>query len=152
MLLKCCIQYVTKFGKLSSGYRTGRSQFSFQSQRIAVPKNIQTTVQLHSFHTLARLCSKFPKPGFNSMWTENFQMYKLSLEKAGEPEIKLPAFTGSQRKQGNSRKTFISSSMTTWNLRLCGSQQTVENSSRDRNTRPRYLSTEKPVCRSSSNI
>jgi len=35
-------------------------------------------------------------------------MYKLSLEKAGEPEIKLPAFTGSQRKQGNSRKTSAS--------------------------------------------
>ena len=61
MLFKCCTQYFSIFGKLISGYRTGRSQFSFQSQRIAVPKNIQTTVQLHSFHTLARLCSKSSK-------------------------------------------------------------------------------------------
>ena len=42
----------SKFEKLSSGHRTGKSQFSFQSQRKAMPKNAQTTTQLHSFHTL----------------------------------------------------------------------------------------------------
>ena len=47
MLLKCYIQYVSKFGKFSSGHRTGKSQFSFQPQRRAVPKNIQTMVQMH---------------------------------------------------------------------------------------------------------
>ena len=41
-------------GKLSSGHRTGKGQFSFQSQRKAMPKNIQTTVQLHSSHTPAK--------------------------------------------------------------------------------------------------
>ena len=39
------------------------------------------------------------------MWTENFQMYKVDLEKADEPEIKLPTYAGSRRKQENSRKT-----------------------------------------------
>ena len=43
-----------KFGKLSSGHGTGKGQFSFQSQRREMPKNVQTTIQLHSFHTLAR--------------------------------------------------------------------------------------------------
>ena len=43
-----------KFGKLSSGHRTGKGQFSFQSQRKAVPKNAQTTAQLHSSHTLVK--------------------------------------------------------------------------------------------------
>ena len=43
-----------KFGKLSSGHRTGKGQFSFQSQRKAVPKNAQTTTQLHSSHTLVK--------------------------------------------------------------------------------------------------
>ena len=37
----------SKFGKLSSGHRTGKGQFSFQSQRKAMPKNAQTTAQLH---------------------------------------------------------------------------------------------------------
>jgi len=40
--------YASKFGKLSSANRTGNGQFSFQSQRRAMPKNVQTTAQLHS--------------------------------------------------------------------------------------------------------
>ena len=43
-----------KFGKLRSGHRTGKGQFSFQSQRKAMPKNAQTTAQLHSSHMLVK--------------------------------------------------------------------------------------------------
>ena len=43
-----------QIGKLSSGHRTGQGQFSFQSQRKAMPKNAQTTEQLHSSHTLVK--------------------------------------------------------------------------------------------------
>ena len=39
MLWKCCTQYASKFGKLSSGHRTGKGQFSLKSQRKAMPKN-----------------------------------------------------------------------------------------------------------------
>ena len=72
-----------------------KSKFALQSQRRAMTKSVQTTVQLHSFHTLTRSCSKFSKLGFSSIWTKNFQMYKLDLEKAEELEIKLPTSTGS---------------------------------------------------------
>ena len=48
MLWKCCTQYVSKFGELSSGHRTGKGQFAFQSQRKAMPKNAQTTIALIS--------------------------------------------------------------------------------------------------------
>ena len=44
----------SKFGKLSSGHRTGKGQFSYQSQRREMPKNAQTTKQLYSSHTLAK--------------------------------------------------------------------------------------------------
>ena len=54
MLLKCCTKHASKFGKLSSGHKTGKGQFSFQSQRNAMPKNAQTTAQLHSSHTLGK--------------------------------------------------------------------------------------------------
>ena len=54
MLLKCYIQYASKLGKLSSGHRTGKGQFSFQFQIKVMPKDVQTTTQLHSFHTLAK--------------------------------------------------------------------------------------------------
>ena len=43
-----------KFGKLSSGHRTGKGQFSSQSQRKAMPKNAETTAQLHSSHMLVK--------------------------------------------------------------------------------------------------
>ena len=59
-----------------------------------------------SFHMLVRLCSKSSKLGFNSTWIENFQ-YKLCLEKAEEPEIKLPTLVNhgkSNRVPGKSNR------------------------------------------------
>ena len=53
MLLNYYTQYASKFGKLSSHHRTGKGQFSFQSQRKALPKNAQTTTQFHSSHMLS---------------------------------------------------------------------------------------------------
>ena len=111
MLLKCCTQHASKFGKLCSGDRTRKGQVSFQSQRKAMPKDVQTTAQLYSFHMLAKYCSKFSKWAFNILWTLNFQMFKLDLEKAEEPEIKLPISGGSKKKQENSRKTSFSASL-----------------------------------------
>ena len=43
-----------QIGKLSTGHRTGKGQFSFQSLRKAMPKNAQTTAQLHSSHMLVK--------------------------------------------------------------------------------------------------
>ena len=112
MLWKCCTQYASTFGKLSSGHGTGKGQFSFQSQRKAMTKNALTTAQLHSSHMLVKSHSKFSKPGFSNMWTVNFQMFKLVLEKAEEPEIKLPTSAGSWKKQESFRKTSISALLT----------------------------------------
>ena len=75
---------------------------------------------------------------------------QLVLEKAEEPEIKLPTSAGSWKKQASSRKTSISvlltmpKPLTLWIT-------TVENSERDGNTRPPDLPLEKSVCRSGSN-
>ena len=81
----------------------------------------------------------------------NFQMFKLDLEKAEEPEIKLPTSAGSSKKQESSRKTSTSPQLTTLRPLTVWTQQTVENSSKDGNTRPPDLPLEKPVCRSGSN-
>ena len=59
-------QYASKFGKLSSSHRTGKGQFSFQSQRKTMPKNHQTTAQLHSSHTLKRNTQNSLSKGFSS--------------------------------------------------------------------------------------
>ena len=84
-----------QFGKLSSANRTGKGQFSFQFQRRAMPKNVQTTVQLHSFYMLARSCSKSFNLGFNNTQTKNLQMYQVDLEKTEETGIKLSTSAGS---------------------------------------------------------
>ena len=152
MLWKWGTQYASKFGKLSSGHRTGKGLFSVQSQRKAMTKNVQTTTQLYSFDVLARSCLKSSKLDFNSTWTENFQMFNLDLEKAEELEIKLPRSVGSYKKQKNSRKTFASASLTmvkpltVWITTNCGKFL-----KREGNTRPPYLFPEKPVCRTRSN-
>ena len=59
-----------------------------------------------------KIISKSFKPGFNSTRTKNFQMCKLDLEKAEEPEIKLATFVGSSRNQESSRKTSTSALLT----------------------------------------
>ena len=68
--------------------------------------------RLHSSHALVKKCSKFFNSGFSNMWTMNFQMFKLLLKKAEEPEIKLPTSAGSSKKQESSRKTSISALQT----------------------------------------
>ena len=48
-VVKVLPQYVSKFGKLSSGHRTRKCHFSFQSQRKAMPKNAQTLYNVAHF-------------------------------------------------------------------------------------------------------
>ena len=137
--------------KTRSGHRTGKGQFSFQSQqRRRVPKNVQTTIQLHSFHMLVKLYLKSFKLGFSSIWTKNFQMYKLGLEKAEETEIKsqhLLDHRESKRIPENIYFCFIDYTKAF----DCVDHNKMENSSIDRNTRPPSLCSEKPICRSRSN-
>ena len=139
-------QYFSKFGKLSSGHKTGKIQFSFQSQKKTMPKNVQTTARLHLSHMLTKKCSKLCKLDFNSIWTVNFQMFKLNLEKVEEPEIKLPTSVRSYKNKEISRKTPIYTLLTMPKPWLCGSQQTLENSEMEPD-----LPFEKSVCRSGSN-
>ena len=78
-------------------------------------------------------------------------MFKLDLEKAEESEVKLPTSAGSSKKQENSRKASISALFTMPKPLTVGSEETLEDSERDGNTRPPDLPAEKSVCRSRSN-
>ena len=142
MLWKCCTQYASKFGKLSSGHRTGKGQFLFQSQRKTGSKNIQTITQLHSFQVL-RLQQyenqELPdiQAGFRKGRGTRDQIANICwiIEKARK----------FQKKTSTSASLTMLKPLTVWITK-----QTVENSWRDGNTRPPYLP-EKPVCRSRSN-
>ena len=84
----------------------------------------------------------------SSTQTENFQMFKLDLEKAEEPEIKLPTSVGSEKARELQKNfCFIDFGKAS----DCVNHKTVENSSRDGNTRPPELPPVKSVCRSRSN-
>ena len=97
----------------NSAVATGLKNFSFHSN----PKERQCQ-RMFNYCTIAlishasKVCSKFSKPGFGNMWTVNFHMFKRVVEKAEEPEIKLPTFAGSWKKQESSRKTSISALLT----------------------------------------
>ena len=147
MLLKCCTQYASKSGKLSSGHRIGKGQSSLQFQRKAMPKNLQFTIQWHSFHMLARLCSNSFKLGLSSMWTKNFQMYKLDLEKERN-QISNWIMEKAREFQKNIYFWFTDYAKAFDSV----DQNKLEYSSRDGNTRPPHLPPEKAVCRSRSNI
>ena len=83
---------------------------------IPIPKK-SNAKECSNYHTIA-LISHTSKvmlkilQGFSNMWTVNFQMFKLVLEKAEEPEVKLQTSTGSSKKQESSRKTSISALFT----------------------------------------
>ena len=96
-----------------SAVATGLEKFSFHSN----PKEEQCQRMFKLLHCCThfpctRLCSKSFKLGFCNTWTKNLQTYKMGLEKAEEPDIKLPTFVGSWRKQVSSSKTSISASST----------------------------------------
>ena len=80
----------------------------------------------------------------------NFQMFKLVLEKAKEPEIKLPTSAGSSKKQ-KFQKNIYFCFIDYAKAFDCVDHKKLENSERDGNTRPPDLPLEKPICRSGNN-
>ena len=92
---------------------TGLEKVSFHSN----PKERQCQRMLQLPHNCIHLTqqqsnAQNSSPGFNNMWTENFQMFKLVLEKAEEPKIKVPTSAGSWKKKESSRKTSTSALLT----------------------------------------
>ena len=99
LLLKCCTQHATKFENLSSGQRTGKGQFSLQSQRKAVSENIQITAQLHSFQMLAKkVMLKIVQARLQQYMNHELPDIQAEFRKA-EPEIKQLIFVTTQKKQ-----------------------------------------------------
>ena len=81
----------------------------------------------------------------------NFQLFKLDLEQAEQPEIKFPTSDGSSKKREFQKNIYFCFIDYAKAFDCVDSQQTVENFSRDGNTRPPDLPLEKYVCRSGSN-
>ena len=120
MLWHCCIQYASKSGKLSSGHRTGKGQFSFQSQRKAISLGLPSKVMLKS----SKVMLKILQARLQKYMNHKLPDFKLDLEKAEKPEIQLPTSARSSKKQESSRKTSALLTMpqplTMWITTNCG--------------------------------
>ena len=136
--------------KLSSGHRTGKGQFSFQSQRKAMPKNAQTTAELHSAQA-SKVMLKILQARIQQYMNRELPDVQAGFIKGRGTRDQLPTFTGSSKKQENTRKRSTSASLiipeplTVWIVTNCGKFL------RDGNSRPPYLPPEKSICRSGSN-
>ena len=124
MLWNCCTQNASKYGKFSSGHRTGQGQFSFQSQRQAMPKNAQTTIQLHSSHMLVNAQNSPSQAStVREPWTSRCSSWFL---KGRGTRDQIAKSTGSSKKQESFRKTSISAlltmpkPLTVWTTTNCG--------------------------------
>ena len=125
MLWKCYSQYASKFRKLSSGHRTGKGQFSFQSRRRAMPKNAQTIVQSCSFH-MHKVILKILQARLQQYLNREFPDVQDGFIKGRGTRNQTAIIHGSRRKQGSSRKASVSDSLTTlkpltvWITTNCG--------------------------------
>ena len=134
----------------NSAMATGLEKVSFHSN----PKERQCQ-RMPNYYTIAlishasKVMLKILQARLQQYVTMNFQMFKLDLEKAKKPEIKLSTSIGSLKKQESSRKISISV-LLTMPKPLTVDHNKLENSEGDGNTRPPDLPLEKPVCRSGS--
>ena len=147
--LVCCTQYLSKFGKLSSGYKTNKSVFiPVRKKGNAIECSNHTTVPvLHASNVMLKILQARLQQRLNQELPDVQAGFRKGRGNRSNCQHPL-----NQRKQGNSRKTFTSASVDVrLSLWWCRSQQTVENSERDGNTRPPDLPPEKSACRSRSN-
>ena len=120
----CWTQYASKFGKLSSGHRTGKGQFSFQSQRKANPKNVQTTAQLHSSYTHSKVMLKILQAKLQQFVNHELWNVQAGFRKGRGAWDQIASIIGSSKKQESSRKTSTLLTMpkplTVWITTNCG--------------------------------
>ena len=141
MLLRCHTQYASKSGNLSSGQRTRRGQFSFQTQRRAI------ALMAHGNVVMLKILQ---------VSLQQFVSWELPIVQAGVSKRQRNKRSNSHHSLNNrlSRDSRKKKNLLHWlcpSLWLCGSQQTVKNSSWNRwEYQTTYLPPEKPVCKSRS--
>ena len=148
MLSKCFTQYASKFGKLSIGHRTGKGQFSFQSQRKAMPKNAQTTTQLHSSHTLVKkVMLKILQARLQQYMNCELPDVQAGFRKVRGTRDQIASICWIIEKAREFQRNIYFCFIDYTKAMDCMDHNKLENSSRDGNTRPPDLPPEKSVCR-----
>ena len=95
MLWKCCIQHVSKFEKLNSGHKTGKSQFLFQSPKKGSAKEYSNYYTIVLISHASKVILKILQARLQQDVNWELPDVQLDLEKVEEPKIKLPTSSGS---------------------------------------------------------
>ena len=150
MLWKCCTQYANKFGKLSSGHRTGKGSFH------SYPKK-STTKKCSDYRTVAlishasKVILKILQARLQQLMKREIPDVQAGFRKGRETTNQIANIRWIIEKAREFHKSiylcFIDFAKAFCGSILCGSPQRVENSERDGNTRPPDLPLEKSVCR-----
>ena len=148
MLWKCCTQYTSKFGKQQWPQDWERSVF------IPIPKK-GNAEGCSNYHTIALISHagevilKILQARLQQYVNRELPDVQTGFSKGRETRDQIANIHGIIEKPREFQKNicFLLTISKPW---LCGSQQTVENSSRDGKTRPPYLPSAKPICRSRS--
>ena len=150
ILWKCCTQYASKFGKLSSSHRTGKSQFTFQSQE----RQCQSMLKLPHNCIISHASKSMLK-----ILQARLQQY-VNCEL---PDVQAGFRKGSGTRDQIGNIHWIIKKARAFQKSIhfcfihyakafdCVDHKKLENSERDGNTRPPDLPLEKPICRLGSN-
>ena len=106
----CCTQYASKFGKLNSGHRTGKGQFSFQSQGNAKDCSNYHTIALISH--ASKVMFKIPQARLQQYINRELPDVQAGFRKGRGIEIKEPISVRLSKKQESSSKTSTSALLT----------------------------------------
>ena len=131
-----CIHYVSKSGKANSGNRK-------TSILMPIPKNVLAMGQLHSSPMLVRSCLKYCMLGFSIDKPRTSRRPRFKKGRGTRDQIANICWIIEKAREFQKKHLSLFNRLSLW---LCGSWQIVGSSKRDGNTRPSYLSSEKPVC------
>ena len=152
MLLKCCTRYVSKFGKLSSGYRTRKGQFSFQSQRKECQRMFKFPHNCTHFTCYQEIMLKILQVRLQEYINGELSDVQAGFRKGRGTRVQIANICWIiekarefQKKTSTSASLTVLKLLTVWITTNCGKFL------KRWNIRPRDLPPEKSVCRSRNN-
>ena len=151
MLLKCFTQHASKFGKLSSGCRTEKGQFSFQSPKKDNAKECSNYCTIALISHVSKVMLKILQARLQQYMNHELPDAQAGFRKGRGTRDQIANICWIIEKARVPKKHLLLFYWLCQSLWLCGSPQTVENSSRDGNSRPADLPLDKSVCKSRNN-
>ena len=151
MLWKCCPQYASKFEKLSSGHRTGKGQFSFQSLRKANAKECSNYCTIALISHASKVMLKILQARLQLYMNRKLPDVQAGFRKHRGTRDQIASIRWVIKKARELQKNIYFSFINYAKAFDCVDHNKLENSERDGNARPPDLPLEKSVCRSRSN-